>query len=110
YTPQKGGRVAVKNALGRFYLSNGQVLQIHGKTGLFLSDTSQNTGKKQQTLSDNRGGAPSRGELHAVTVTLLQRDVQDNEWPTMTITMNNASFNSETCTIETEAYKDRDTG
>jgi lipopolysaccharide export system protein LptA len=107
YTPQRGGRVAVNGATARFYMYNAQprtlsqVLQIQGETGLFTSnDAGQNSKKKPD--QDPRGQTPTRGQLHDVVVTILDAD----ESPMMTITMNNAAFDSERSVIETQAYTD----
>jgi hypothetical protein len=107
YTPQRGGRVAVKGATARFRMYNAQprtlsqILQIQGETGLFTSnDAGQNSKKKPD--QDPRGQTPTRGQLHDVVVTILDAD----ESPMMTITMNNAAFDSERSVIETQAYTD----
>jgi lipopolysaccharide export system protein LptA len=99
YTPLKGGRVSVKDAKARFYMSNGQVLQIHGNSGLFSSNSNP---PKQKAGEPPRAPAPTRGELHDVLLTIFDAA----ERPTMTVTMNNASFDSESSTIYTEGYTD----
>ena len=100
YKPQKGNRVAVKNATARFYMSNSQIVQIHGKTGLFAGDNSSRTTGSQNGAP--KPSAPTRGWLKDVTLEILD----NNRVALMTITMNNASFDSETSTIFTEGYVD----
>lgn len=105
YKPQRGGKIAVKDATARFHMSNGQVLQIHGATGLFTGDKTQ-PDKKSGGGAPTRAEPPSRGHLEDVTLKIL--DAAEHE--SMTIVMNNASFDSESSTIFTEAYTDAATG
>ena len=100
YKPQRGGKIAVKDATARFYMTNGQVLQIHGASGLFTGDKAQPEQKGAAVPS--RAQAPSRGHLEDVTLKILD----SSERESMTIVMNNASFDSESSTIFTEAYTD----
>lgn len=100
YTPQKGGKIAVTNAVARFYLADGQVLQIHGDTGLFSGDNE--TSAPKNSAAPQRAQAPTRGHLNDVTLQILDKTNQ----PTMTLTMNNASFDSESSTIYTDPYFD----
>ena len=99
YKPQRGGKIAVRDATARFHMTNGQILQIHGETGLFTGDKVQ---PDQKGGAPARAQAPSRGHLEDVTLKIL--DAAERE--TMTIVMNNASFDSESSTIFTEAYTD----
>jgi lipopolysaccharide export system protein LptA len=104
YTPQKGGKIAVKNVTAKFYMSDGQILQIHGSSGLFAGDSNPPSAKGVNGAP--RAAAPTRGHLQDVTLDILDHDRR----PAMTILMNNASFDSDSSTIVTEAYTDAATG
>ena len=103
YKPQRGGKIAVRDATARFHMTNGQILQIHGETGLFTGDKVQ---PDQKGGAPARAQAPSRGHLEDVTLKILD----SSERESMTIVMNNASFDSESSTIFTEAYTDAVSG
>ena len=110
YTPRRGGIIDVKNALARFYLDHGQIIELHGNTGMFYTETPQGKGK---SVSEPRAVAPNRGRLKDVTITILET-IGDPAHPTvrpsMTITMDNAAFDSENNTVITEAFQDLKTG
>src|SRR4051812_37990937 len=99
YKPIRGGKISVKNAQARFYMGKDpetgieKVLQIQGQTGTFTGD-SKPTKNKNASAEEMR--APTRGDLHDVVLTIFEGTP---EKAAMTITMNNASFDSENSTI-----------
>ena len=103
FEPQKDGTVDVTAPEAKFYLSksdNGQVLVIRGRTGKVVVPDS--TAKHTQ-LKGGGNSAPTRGQLQDVTVLVYDRP--DSPEPTLTCTMNNASFDQETFRIQTESYE-----
>ncbi len=94
YTPHPDGTIDLIEPEANFYLSSGQKLYLHGKTGMVLDPNAVN-GKGQ-------GGnqAPDRGKLHDVTLKFYNK-VADAE-PQFVCTMNNLSFDNDTFTIFTD--------
>jgi hypothetical protein len=110
YIPRRGGLVDVKNAIARFYLAHGQIIELHGDSGQFRTDTPQS---KSKGLTQERVATPNRGRLKNVTITVIDT-VGDPAHPTtqtsMTIKTDNAAFDTENANVVTEAYIDPQTG
>jgi lipopolysaccharide export system protein LptA len=102
YKPLKDGRFFVNDPECDFFLHNGQVMHIEGKSGYIV--TQENLGKnKNGPAGQNR--SPRSGDLKDVTLRVYENEAM-NKPPMMTMTMNNASFDNETFRIQTEDFDD----
>src|SRR4051812_20507940 len=102
--PRKDGTLDVTEPEAKFYLAktdSGQVLVIRGKSGKVQVPDSAKKRPGQMKSMDT--AAPTRGQLQDVTVLVF--DQPDAAEPTLTCTMNNASFDQETFRIQTESYE-----
>lgn len=102
YQPAKDGSLFVNDPQAEFFMSEGRLLRIEGKTGNIIMQENLSKGKNAPG-----GGAasqsPRSGDLHNVTLRMFRKDEAD---PYLTMTMNNASFDNETYRIQSEDYLD----
>src|SRR5258706_8360839 len=103
YKPLKDGRFFVTDPECDFFLSNGQMLHIEGKTGNIV--TQENLAKNRSSPAGaGQNRSPRNGDLKDVILKVYPTEATTQ--PSMTITMNNASFDNETFRIETEDFED----
>jgi hypothetical protein len=110
YDPISADRVKVTRPVIEFYLSDGQVLRIAGKSGIVhvQSEPGRSGGKVAMGLNQT----PHRGQLRDVTLSLfgsLDAASDPHGEPDLTLTMNNASFDNEALKIQTEEWVDPQT-
>jgi lipopolysaccharide export system protein LptA len=103
YKPLKDGRFFVNDPETDFFLHNGQVLHLEGKTGYIITQENIGRGKNSPAGAPNR--SPRSGDLKEVVLKLFEDESMDKP-PTMVMTMNNASFDNETFRIQTEDFED----
>ncbi len=101
--PQKDGRTKVEKAEAEFFLSDKQILRLYGETGMVVMQQEMRKGNELGGFNQS----PARGDLHDVTVELFRSS--DDPTATMTLTMNNASFDNESLRIYTQSFKDPQT-
>lgn len=102
YTPQAGGLVQVTEPQAIFYMRDGQELHLRGRDGLVFM---RNTPKPGETMAGGSFKSPNRGRLNHVTLDLFE---SGQTTPTLTLTVNNVSFNNETYRIATESFTSGD--
>jgi lipopolysaccharide export system protein LptA len=102
YQPAKDGSLFVNDPQAEFFMSEGRLLRIEGKTGNIVMQENLSKGKN----TPGGGGmnqSPRSGDLHDVTLRMFRKD---ETAPYLTMTMNNASFDNETYRIQSEDYQD----
>src|SRR5438445_300288 len=102
YKPLKDGRFFVNDPECDFFLSNGQMLHIEGKTGNIV--TQENLSRSKSSPAGGPARSPRSGDLKDVILKLYPTEAAAQ--PSMTITMNNASFDNETFRVQTEDFDD----
>jgi hypothetical protein len=102
YKPLKDGRFFVNDPECDFFLSNGQMLHIEGKTGTIVTQENISKSRSSPTGAPNR--SPRSGDLKDVILKLYPTEATTQ--PSMVMTMNNASFDNETFRIQTEDFED----
>lgn len=102
YKPMKDGRFLVNDPECDFFLHNGQVMHIEGKSGYIVTQENLSKNKNNPT---GAGRSPRSGDLKDVTIRVYESEAMDTK-PMMTMTMNNASFDNETFRIQTEDFED----
>ncbi|HEV8291691.1 MAG TPA: hypothetical protein VGP94_07190, partial [Tepidisphaeraceae bacterium] len=102
YKPLKDGRFFVNDPECDFFLNNGQMLHIEGKTGTIVTQENINRNKNSPAGAANR--SPRSGDLKDVILKLYPTEATTR--PNMVMTMNNASFDNETFRIQTEDFED----
>ncbi len=105
--PQEGDQVFVEKPEVEFFTGQmrDQVIRIVGESGLVIIPGEGPRIRPDLTATPMR--APTRGEMRNVTVTYFRsrEDVIANR-PELTLTLNNAYFDSELFEIATESYVD----
>src|SRR5256886_2744596 len=103
YKPLKDGRFFVNDPECDFFLDKARRLHIGGKTGNFA--TQETLGKTRiSPAGAGQNRSPRNGDLKDVILKVYPTEATTQ--PSMTITMNNASFDNETFRIETEDFED----
>ena len=107
FTPQQGDQVLVERPQVEFFLGKErtEVVRIVGKTGLVIMPGAGPRIRSDFTSTPSQ--APSRGEMRDVTVTYFptQQAAAANR-ADMTLTLDNAYFDSDLYEIATESYVD----
>ncbi len=104
YEQNKDGKLLVNRPVVDFFLKNGQVLRVVGERGSILLQ--ETVGRSKSGLSATNLGQPRSGELSDVTLFILPDGTATEAGATLTMRMNNASFDNETFKIQTEAFRD----
>lgn len=103
YLPQENGEIAVKEPEAWFYMPNGQKMRLIGVDGevVMPESSAKTTGTQTQIL----GGAPSRGQIHTVTIELFNMYPDSKpDVPDETMTTDNIDFDNITMLITTKQY------
>ncbi len=104
YDPKPDGDVLVERPQAELFTGEGperQILRIEGKSGRVVMGA---TAAQRGTVRGSEPGAPRRGELHDVTITLA--DESDPSRVLMRCDVNNIAFDNDTYRIATEGYHD----
>ncbi len=99
FVPQADDTVAVTEPVAEFFLKDGSIIRVRGRSGVVVLPESS---RSQSGGSLRPGGmaAPNRGRLKDVVVELLES--QTAREPILTATLDNASFDNETVRVTTE--------
>src|SRR5438552_8735294 len=103
YKPLKDCRFIVNDPECDFFLANGQMLHIEGKSGFIVTQDNITKSLSSPAGSGNNR-SPRNGDLKDVILKLYPTEATTQ--PSMTITMNNASSDNETFRIQTEDFED----
>ena len=107
FVPQQGDQVLVEGPQVEFFIGRDrkEVVRIVGKTGLVIIPGEGPRIRSDFTATPSQ--APSRGEMRDVTVTYYRtQEAATAGRPELTLTLNNAYFDSELYEIATEDYTD----
>jgi len=96
------GRAEVQGPEVEFFLRNGQVVRIVGTRGYITME--QGMGRGDDAVSASFNQTPRSGDLKDVRIDILPRAGATE--PSIVMSMNNASFDTETFRIATESYTD----
>ncbi|MGA2499530.1 MAG: hypothetical protein ABSH20_17450, partial [Tepidisphaeraceae bacterium] len=104
YEQARDGKLLVARPRVDFFLKNGQLLRIYGERGAIVMQES--VARSKSGMSGPNLGQPRSGDLSDVTLFMLPDADTPDDKATLTLRMNNASFDNETFKIQTEAYRD----
>ena len=104
YQQAKDGKLFVTQPRVDFFMKNGQVLRIHGDHGTIVMQ--ETVARSKSGMGGPNLGQPRSGDLSDVTLYVLPDADTPDDKATLTLRMNNASFDNETFKIQTEAYRD----
>lgn len=104
YESMKDGRMLVQQPVAEFYMNNGQVMRIRGKTGhITMQETIRGGGRAPAA---GNAQAPRSGELFDVVLFTLPDMHATEAQALLRMEMPNASFDNETFRIQTESYRE----
>jgi len=106
YEPQPDGTVFVDKPVAEFFLGRGRFIRIEGTRGsVIMPNTKVVEGGE---VRPPPAAPPSRGQLHDVVISMFDEPAPEGQTPqpTLTVAMNNTSFDNDTFLITTEAFKD----
>ncbi|MGB7159319.1 MAG: hypothetical protein WBD40_14720, partial [Tepidisphaeraceae bacterium] len=111
FDPKPDGTVDVDRPVAEFMLSGGRLIRIEGRNGSVIMPPPP-TGAERGKLEATPTSPPNRGQLHDVVISMFDAEPIEGETPrpSLTVTMNNASFDNDTFLIRTEAFGDAKTG
>jgi hypothetical protein len=106
YEPQPNGTVRVEKPVAEFFLGGGRFVRIEGTRGSVVMPNTQVV--EGGEVRPPPAAPPRRGQLHDVVISMFDEPAAEGEAPepTLTVSMNNTSFDNDTFLITTEPFTD----
>lgn len=105
YEPEADGRVRVVGPRVEFFMGDGQVLRIDGEEGRITMKETVVQNRTGISGGPNMNQVPRSVELHDVTIQMIP---SAGAAPSLTVTLDNASFDNDEYRIRTEATVDEE--